>query len=416
MTQSVLTEHFFRQEYGRLVSSLSKQVGLMHIESIEDSVQAALLAGLETWTEQGLPESPHAWLHSVARNKLLSLFKQNNNQQRLLNQFSLDLIRDLEDNHYLSNEESLIQQSDTDLLHLLFVCCHPNIPYESQVVFALKSLCGFSTAEIALRTFNSEANVYKRYSRARQFLKSVPKSEWQLASTNQQDRLSSIHKVVYLIFTEGYLSVNNEFKVRKELCEEAIRLASLLVKGEEQQPETFALLALMNLHLARMSGRLNDAGGLLLLEEQDRSRWDVHRIEIGLQWLERSACGNEFSRYHAEAGIAAEHCLAASYKETNWQRIIECYRLVELHSPSSIHRLNCAVAIAEWKGGEAGLASLEGLEPPTWLAGSYLWFAVLADLNKRCGNHQAAHKYLSSAVKLAPTLAVKELLNRRHKN
>ena len=157
----------------------------------------------------------------------------------------------------------------------------------------------------------------------------------------------------------------------------------------------------------------DESGGLLLLEEQDRELWDQQEIQVGLAWLAQSAHGDRFSRYHAEAGIAAEHCLALSFQETRWERVVGCYALLEQIAPSAIHRLNRAVAVAEWQGPAAGLAVLKGFEPPTWLAGSYLWAAVLSDLHRRCGNADAAQRYRDFALTSAPTLAVKELLHRR---
>ena len=180
-----------------------------------------------------------------------------------------------------------------------------------------------------------------------------------------------------------------------------------------QVPESFALLALMHLHRARMTAREDASGGLLLLEEQDRSLWDRQEIERGLSFLSLSAQGDNFSRYHAEAGIAAEHCLAPSFGQTRWDNVVECYELLERVAPSALHRLNRAVAIAQLQGPDAGLAVLDGLEPPSWLAGSYLWAAALADLHRRCGHVDAAEQYRDAAFESAPTTAVAELLRRR---
>ena len=177
--------------------------------------------------------------------------------------------------------------------------------------------------------------------------------------------------------------------------------------------ETFALLSLMHLHAARMTARQDGSGGLLLLEEQDRSCWDQAEIQTGLAWLARSAQGDVFSRYHAEAGIAAEHCLAPSFEETRWDRIVECYALLESLAPSALHTLNRAVAVAEWRGPAEGLALLDGLEPPSWLAGSYMWMAVLADLHRRCGHDGVAQRYRDAALGSAPSVAVRDVLKRR---
>ncbi|NOR68643.1 MAG: hypothetical protein GQ532_02915 [Methylomarinum sp.] len=218
------------------------------------------------------------------------------------------------------------------------------------------------------------------------------------------------------MFTEGYLSVNHELSIRQELCDEAIRLATILANNKVRQiPETFALLALMNFHMARMTARQDSSGGLILLEQQDRLLWDKPKIQAGLVWLEKSSKGDNFSRYHAEAGIAAEHCLAKSFQQTRWDRIAENYLLLEQISPSVIHRLNRAVAVAEWKCPAAGLAVLQGFEPPDRFTGSFLWCAVLADLHRRNGDINIARGYYCEALKLAPTSVIKVLLERRFK-
>jgi RNA polymerase sigma-70 factor (ECF subfamily) len=216
------------------------------------------------------------------------------------------------------------------------------------------------------------------------------------------------------MFTEGYLSSHAEQTIRRELCDEAKRLAQVLAEHPVGgAPETFALLALMHLHAARMTARQDGSGGLLLLEEQDRSCWDRTEIHTGLAWLAKSAQGDVFSRYHAEAGIAAEHCRSTSFEETRWDRIVECYALLERLAPSALHTLNRAVAVAEWRGPAEGLAIVEGLEPPSWLAGSYMWTAVLADLHGRCGNDELAKRYREAALASAPSVAVRDVLERR---
>ena len=301
-----------------------------------------------------------------------------------------------------------------DLLRMLFVCCDEAIPEQSQLVLALKTLCGFDSREIALRLFISEANVYKRLARARNQLRKFPPRTDGPSETQFASRLSAVRKILYLLFTEGYLSSHAETAIRRELCNEAIRLANILAEHPiGQTPETFALLALMHLHAARMPARQDGSGGLVLLEEQDRDLWDREEIQVGLAWLARSAQGDVFSRYHAEAGIAAEHCLAPSLQETRWEKVVEFYSLLERSAPSPMYKLNRAVAVAEWKGPAAGLAVLDGFDPPAWLASSYIWAAVLADLHRRCGNAELANRYRTIACKAAPTPAVKQLLQHR---
>ena len=204
---------------------------------------------------------------------------------------------------------------------MLFVCCDDAIPRESRLVLALKTLCGFSTAEIALRLFTSEANVHKRLARARDRLREAPPDLQTPPLETLRSRLPSVHAVLYLLFNEGYLSAHAEQAIRRELCDEAIRLATLLAEHPVGAvPETFALLALMHLHAARLGARLDGMGGLLLLEEQDRSLWDRERMQLGAEWLERAASGEVFSRFHAEAGIAAEHCFAPSFERPAGRR------------------------------------------------------------------------------------------------
>jgi RNA polymerase sigma-70 factor (ECF subfamily) len=235
-----------------------------------------------------------------------------------------------------------------------------------------------------------------------------------LSHESYRTRLPAVQAVLYLLFTEGYLSSHEDFAIRTELCDDAIRLAALLANHPVgQTPETFALLSLMHLHAARLTARQGPSGGLLLLEEQDRTLWDRDRIAEGLRWLARSAQGEIFTRYHAEAGIAAEHCLAPSFAETRWGKIVDCYDLLEAQQPSPVHALNRALALAELLGPRAGLAVLEAMAPPSWLAGSHLWAAALADLHARCGSGEAASRHRDLAMQSAPTEAVRALLGRR---
>jgi RNA polymerase sigma-70 factor (ECF subfamily) len=380
------------------------------LDLVEDAVQAALLSALEHWTVEGLPEHPPAWLYRVAFNELIGSLRLESRRQNLLARH----LPGVGDAGTALPEPRMAVEIEDDLLRMLFVCCDTEIPAESQLVLALKTLCGFSVREIALRLFSSEASVYKRLERARQRLRDHPPDLDWTPVRGDDGRLAAVHRILYLLFTEGHLSSDASHAIRRELCEEALRLGKLLANHPVGQvPETFALLALMYLHLARLPARQDGSGGLLLLEEQERSRWDQSLIREGLGWLERSASGERFSRFHAEAGIAAEHCLAPSFPKTRWDRIAACYELLEEMAPSPMHSLNRAVAIAEWQGPQAGLAVLRGLDVPAWLRASYLWSAVSSDLHGRCGDRVAAERYRDEALTCAPTAAVRQLLERR---
>jgi RNA polymerase sigma-70 factor (ECF subfamily) len=356
-----------------------------------------------------MPDNPSAWLFRVAHNSFLG------EQRRRARRDALDVrhVGTLQ----VENEPSpplLAGELRDDLLRMLFVCCAPVLPVESQLVLALKTLCGFDIREIAERLFTTDGNVYKRLARARSRLRDAPLDADELAEQEHVTRLPAVQAVLYLMFTEGYLSSHAENAIRRELCDEAIRLAQVLAEHAwTANPETFALLALMHLQRSRLSGRQDVHGGLLLLEEQDRSLWDRDQIGIGLSWLARSAQGGAFSRYHAEAGIAAEHCLAPTFHETRWERIVECYALLERLAPSPLHTLNRALAMAEWRGAGPALAMLESLVPPAWLAESYLWHAALADLHRRCGHGELACRHGAAALAQVPSEALRAVLARR---
>ena len=408
-------EPHFRHEHGRLVAMLSRRVGLHHLETVEDAVQSALLAAFERWTAAGqAPDDPSAWLYQTALNNVVGELRQRARRERLAEQHARE---DADaDAVAVADGPTASLQGDVgdDLLRMMFVCCDDAIPVESQLAIALRTLCGFDVREIAERLFTTEANVYKRLGRARARLRELGSWPDEVSPAELAARLPAVQGILYLLFTEGYLSSQAEGAIRSELCDEAKRLTLVLAEHPVgATPETFALLALMHLHAARMTARQDGSGGLVLLEEQDRSLWDPREIQLGLSWLATSATGSVFSHYHAEAGVAAEHCLAPSFEQTRWERIVECYALLERVAPSALHTLNRAVAVAEWRGPAEGLAALDGLEPPSWLAGSYQWAAVLADLHRRCGHHEEARRYRELAIASAPSQVVKDLLTRR---
>ncbi len=393
MTAPELPEHWFRRELGRLVSILSRRFGHHRLELCEDAAQTALLQATQSWSSK-LPDDPGAWLYRVAHNHVLDELRREKRDERYLAQVHVDYAQ---------------QEVQDDVLRLLFVCADPAIPPESQLVLALKTLCGFSTGEIALRLFQSEDAVHKRLQRARARLR----EQAQVQSVDPERTPGVLH-MLYLLFNEGYSSAQPDRLIRRELCDEALRLALML--GESPAgalPETDALVALMCLHAARFDARVDGMGGLLLLEEQDRSLWDGELVRRGLAHLVRAARGETLSRYHAEAGVAAEHCLAPSYAETNWEEIVRLYEVLERIAPSPLNVLNRAIALAEWKGPAAGLAAIETIEAPSWLLGYYLWDATLGELHRRCGDRDRASAHTTKALAAAPTNPEKALLERR---
>ncbi|HEY2406151.1 MAG TPA: sigma-70 family RNA polymerase sigma factor [Polyangiaceae bacterium] len=407
---SELDTQFFRHEYGRLVAMLSRRVGVHRLEQVEDAVQEALTTAVETWPKSSVPENPSAWLYRVALNQLTGGLRLQTRRQKLAEH------HDFTGGEVATDVPHAFLAADVrdDLLRMLFACCDPAIPVESQLVLALKVLCGFDVREIAERLFLTEANVYKRVARARSRLAEAEIELGEITPEELRARVPAVQSILYVLFTEGHLSSHVEGPIRLELCDEAIRLARELAEHPiSATPETFALIALMHFHRARMPSRQDGSGGLLLLEEQDRALWDQSQIQDGLSWLARSAGGEAFSRYHAEAGIAAEHCMAASFAATRWDRIVECYELLDRVAPSALHTLNRAVALAQSQGPNAGLALLAGLEPPSWLLGSYLWAAVLCDLHRRANHRELAEQHRIVALDTAPSPVVRAALERR---
>lgn len=409
MKQDVV-EHIFRHEYGLLVASLLRRVGVEHLSSVEDAVQHAMAQAVELWHVGDTPSSPSAWLYQVAYNHLITEFRKLKRRNELLEEH-----RNLTDSALA--EQVVVPLPDEmgdSMLRMLYTACNDAIPLESQLVFTLKSLCGFSVKEIALRLFISKDNVYKRFNRAKQYLQNQSNKLDNLTSAEMTVRLPMVHRVLYLVFTEGHFSSHDDIAIRQDLCEEAIRLMRLISQSTEGNvPETYALLALMCLHFSKINTRLDNSGDLLLLDEQDRSLWDAQYIEIGMKYLGQSSSGDVLSRYHIEASIAAEHCLAPSFKQTRWDKIAASYELLESISPSVLHRLNKAIATAEWKSPEVGLASLQSLDGHMWVNNSYHWFAVLADLQFRCDKTRLAKKNAELALQKAPTENIKVLLRNR---
>lgn len=392
-TAPELPPHWFRRELGRLVSILVRRFGVHRTELCEDAAQTALLHATQSWPTRP-PDDPGAWLYRVAHNAVLDELRREKRAERYLAEVRVD---------YVAHE---VQD---DVLRLLFVCADPAIPPESQLILALKTLCGFSVSEIALRLFLRDDAVNKRLQRARARLR-----EHAEVQGLDPERVPGVLHMLYLLFNEGYSSAQPDRVLRRELCDEALRLALMLREDPAGAvPETDALVALMCLHAARFDARTDGTGELLLLDAQDRARWDGELIARGLDHLARSSRGAALSRYHVEAGIAAEHCLADSFAETNWAEIVHLYEVLERLAPSPLNLLHRAIAVAEWKGPDAGVAALEEIEVPGWLLDFYLWDATLGELHRRRGDRDRALAHTKRALAAAPTHAEKALLERR---
>ncbi|MDO3386228.1 sigma-70 family RNA polymerase sigma factor [Gilvimarinus sp. SDUM040013] len=411
MSTESTVEHVFRHEYGKLVAALCGRFGLAQLGMIEDAVQFAMLQAVEYWNKPKVPDNAAAWLYKVAYRFALSQLAKQQRRKQITEQF--DALETATES--ATNVESpLSGELDDDLLKMLFVACGESIPLESRLVFTLKTLCGFSINEVASRLFITSGNAYKRFTRAKVGLRDQALTIDDLTEQELTQRLESVQYVLYLIFTEGSLSSSENDAIRVDFCEEAIRLTNILANSRVgKAPSTTALLALMSLHFARLASRTKGNGELQLLSQQNRNTWNTQWIERGLLLLSQASVGDTISRYHVEAGVAAEHCLAKSFAETRWDRIVDAYRLLESIDSSPMHRLNHAIALAEWKGAEHGLALIEQHDFPDWLQRSYHWHAVLADLYYRCSQRGVAQQHYSKALQLAPSSHIEKLLGER---
>lgn len=405
-----LVEHFFRHQSSRLVATLTRVLGVRRLELVEDVVQAAFAQALKSWATRGIPNDPAGWLFRVAKNLALDSIRRERLWEHSATRLASD---DATVDDLLTRLQQAGEIAD-DQLRLLCLSCHPSLPAESQVAFALKLMCGFSTGEIAKALLTSEANVQKRIVRAKERLRAENLGE--ISLDDLRERLPIVLNVIYLLFNEGYNSASAERLIRVELCDEAIRLGGLLTEHSiGRTPATCALMALMAFHSARFDARTDDAEAdrMVLLERQDRSRWHYGRINNGLQWLVESAAGDDLTTYHLEAGIAAEHCLAASFEATNWPLILHHYDLLIRLRPSVVHSLNRAIAVAYVHGPQAGLNALEQVDQSEIPANYYLWDAALGELHRRAGHNAVARRHLERASQLTASPQERELLRGR---
>ena len=398
-TPSGLVEHFFRHEAGRLHGALIRLLGVQNIALAEDIAQDALLRALRTWSMGGIPANPPAWITRVAMN----LAKDHLRHRRMSAEKEPAIITHIEQT--LPSPAIAVETAHAirdDALRLLFVCCHPEVPPDAQVVLALKVLCGFGTGEIARAFLSSEAAIEKQLTRTKQRIAAANIGFDLPEGAELSARLDGVLATLYLLFNEGYKASSGDRLLREDLCAEAMRLASLLVMHPTgNTPRSHALLALMLLTSARFPSRVNDQGDLLRLDDQDRSKWDQPLIERGLVHLAQAAQGAELSEYHLQAGIAALHSLAPDAVSTDWPRILAHYDALLGLKPSPLVALNRAVAVAHVHGPQSGLDALAAIGPRAGMDSHYLFHAVTGELHSRLRNHEAAAASFRRALQLS---------------
>jgi len=405
-------DHLFRRESGRMVAALTRVFGLHNFALVEDVVQDAFVRALEVWKFQGMPENPSAWLLATARNRALDVLRREQTARRFAPELERELESEWTRTHAVDQqfEPGAIQDG---LLRMMFSCCHPQLAPEAQVALVLHALCGFSVGEIAAAFLAGHAAIEKRIGRAKKVLAASSRL-FDLESAELSRRLPAVQRALYLLFNEGYHGACEESAVRVELCREAMRLAEFLAgHPRTATPVTAALRAMMCLHAARLPARLDAAGDLRPLGEQDRSLWDRALIARGQELLNDSAVGTELSEYHVEAMIAAVHAEAARLEDTDWPTIIRLYdTLLALHS-SPVIALGRALAIAEHEGPARGLAAILAIPARDRLSRYPFHAAALGELELRRGRRAEARAHFGEALALARNPAERRYLERR---
>ena len=404
-------EHVFREESGRILATLIRGFG--DFDLAEEVMQDAFAEAVRDWPNQGVPANPGAWITTVARRKGIDRIRR-----QLTRTAKQDSIRHSIEGVRQATEDAMIAALDPlkdDPLRLIFTCCHPALALEAQVALTLRLLGGLTTREIARAFLLPEAALSQRIVRAKRKIRDanipyrVPPAE--LLS----ERVPAVLAVLYLVFNEGYSATSGDHMVRRELCMEAIRLARNLTELMPDEPEVLGLLALMLLQNSRRATRQGPEGELILLEQQDRSRWDRGDITDALSVLDVAMQARRPGPYQLQAAIAAVHGEAAAASETDWAQIVALYgRLYELQ-PSAVIALNRAVAVAMADGCERGLELIDGIEGKDRLADYHLFHAARADLLRRMGRLNESARAYRQALRTVSNAAERTFLERRLK-
>ncbi|MXO06053.1 RNA polymerase sigma factor [Flavobacterium sp. HBTb2-11-1] len=407
MEHKELLPNLFRTEYQKIVSVLCSLFGIQHIEIAEDIVSDTFLTASETWAIKGIPENPSAWLYTVAKNKTKNHLKRNN-------VFETKIVTEIKHNTPLNNPEIDIDLSDQNIadsqLAMIFTVCNPCNSEEAQIALALNLLCGFGVNEISDAFLSNREVIYKRINRAKEKLKEENIKIQHPSNSEIKDRIQTVLKTIYLLYSEGYYSISQNTTLRKDLCTEAMRLTYLLIQNESTNlPQTNALMALMCFHSSRFDARTGLNGEIILYEDQDQSLWNQELIDRGTYFLSQSSTGNTLSKYHLEAGIAYWHTIK---KETieKWENILELYNNLIILEYSPIVALNRTYALSKVKGKEEAIKEAEKLN----LTDNHFYYSLLGNLYSEIDTKKALNHF-ETAMNLAKTSTDKAIISKNMK-
>jgi RNA polymerase sigma-70 factor (ECF subfamily) len=404
---AALLDHLFRREAGRLVAHLTRLLGPARLDLAEESVQIAMVRALETWPYQGVPDNPGGWLYRVARNSALDAVRRDRMMLDKSDALAVEFDRSAPLN--APGDPDFEEQIRDDELRMIFMCCHPEISRDARVALSLKTVGGFSTREIARAFLADDTAVAQRIVRAKRQLREGCITLDLPHGPDLGCRLDAVLETIYLMFNEGYTAHEGEDLIRGDLCMEALRLAALVAESPLSSPRAHALAALLALQAARLPARTDESGDLILLEHQDRSRWDQRLLAIGFHHFDLSIAGEQVTEYHVQAAIAATH----ARPEDNWPLILELYNQLMAVSPSPVAALNRAVAVAKVHGAAAALEDVDRLAAGVGLRNYYLLLAVRGHLLLELKRRTEAADCFRAALELRCSKPERRFLQRK---
>ncbi len=387
-----LIDRLFREEAGKMVAVLTRKFGLANLDIAQDIIQDTLLTAMISWRFGNIPDDPRAWLYTVARNKAIDHLRKEKSSSRIQAESIQRTDAQVESTLFLEHEIS------DSVLRMMFACCHPAIPVESQIALALRTIGGMTVREIASGFLTSEDTVQKRISRAREKIKTEGIALEVPVSQAIMPRLQAVLHVLYLLFNEGYHSSASDDPVRPDLCLEAVRLCHLLAGNPvTNHPQTNALLALMCFQASRLNSRVDGSGNLVTLKYQDRGKWDRSLIAKGVHFLDRAVDASQFSIYHLEAGIASIHAAAPSFESTDWKSIYHLYEILYAAHPTPVVALNKAIASSYAVSADVALKELQKIRG---MERNCFYHASLGEVCLDLGRRDEARNHFSAAHEL----------------